>query len=117
MRLLRNHPAQYHLSSGYQVGKHEGIVNRIPVVGFNALPAALKPAGRAHDSHGLIHDPLADAEVVIDPSLDFFVLGDLFGFETGADNDPTRTRPNFSGCARRIQEVSGTVLSFLSGLF
>lgn len=51
-------------------------------------PPTLKKTGRAHDRDRLIHDPLADTEVVIDPSLDFFALGDLITFETGADNDP-----------------------------
>jgi hypothetical protein len=37
-------------------------------------PAALEPGGGTHDGNGLVHHPLADAEVVIDPSLDFLVF-------------------------------------------
>jgi hypothetical protein len=51
-------------------------------------PSPLKPAGGAHDSHGLVHDPFADTKVVVDPTCDFFVLRDLFAFETGAMKVP-----------------------------
>lgn len=37
--------------------------------------------GRQH-SHRLVHDPLANAEIVIDPFLEVFVIGDLVSVET-----------------------------------
>ncbi|GFF22467.1 hypothetical protein IFM46972_00295 [Aspergillus udagawae] len=43
--------------------------------------------GRQH-SNRLIHDPLADAEIVIDPFLKVFVIGDLVRVETGAVRTP-----------------------------
>lgn len=70
------------------------IINGIRVRGQRHSPTTLKPAGRTHHSHRLIHDPLANTEVIIDPSLEFFALGDLFGLETGADDDPAHTRPD-----------------------
>lgn len=78
---------------------------------------ALKPARGTHHGHGLIHDPLTNAKVVIDPALHFLALGDLFGFETGAGEQPTRTRPGSWGCAR-VNRVSWTgVLYGLLGSF
>lgn len=69
-------------------------------------PPALKPARGAHDGHGLIHHPLADTEVVVDPALHFLVLGDLFGLETGAGNNP-HARDPVHGCARGFTELAG----------
>lgn len=69
---------------------------------------ALEPARRAHHGHGLIHHPLADAKVVIDPALHFLVLGDLFGFETGAGNNPHARDPVHGVCVR-VNRVSWTV--------
>lgn len=56
-------------------------------------PAALEPAGRTHHGHGLVHDPLADTEVVVDPLLDVLIIGDLFSVQTGAIDGP-RAQPN-----------------------
>lgn len=47
---------------------------------------SLKPGGRAQDRNRLVHDPFADAEVVLDPSLDVFVIGELVRVQTGAVN-------------------------------
>lgn len=44
----------------------------------------LEPAAGGGDGDGLVHDPLADVEVRVDPFLDVFVVGDLVGVETGA---------------------------------
>lgn len=44
----------------------------------------LEPAAGGGDGDGLVHDPLADVEVGVDPFLDVFVVGDLVGVETGA---------------------------------
>ncbi|KAF4157253.1 hypothetical protein CNMCM6936_001211 [Aspergillus lentulus] len=43
--------------------------------------------GRQH-RHRLIHDPLADAEIVIDPFLKVFAIGDLVSVETRAVTTP-----------------------------
>jgi hypothetical protein len=43
--------------------------------------------GRQH-SHRLVHDPLANAEIVIDPFLEVFVIGDLVSVETRAVRTP-----------------------------
>jgi hypothetical protein len=45
---------------------------------------SFKPARRSQNRNGLVHDPLANTEVVLYPSLDFFILGHLIGVETGA---------------------------------
>lgn len=73
----------------------------------NSSPA-LKPAGGTHDGHGLIHHPLANAKVVIDPALHFLALGDLFGFETGAGDNPHARDPGHGG-ARGLTELAGLV--------
>ncbi len=48
------------------------------------LAPPLKPSARAQYRHTLIHDPLAHAEVVIDPSLELLAIGYLFGVDAGA---------------------------------
>lgn len=53
-------------------------------------PLPLKPPRRTHDCHGLIHHPLPHAEILVDPLLEVFVLGNLAGFKAGAVKDPTR---------------------------
>lgn len=53
-------------------------------------PPALEIAGGTQDGNGLIHHPLANAEVAIDPFLEVFVVGDFVGVETGAVKIPTR---------------------------
>lgn len=54
-------------------------------------PLALKVAGGAQNRNRLVHHPLADAEVAIDPLLEVLVIGDFVGVETGAVKDSTRT--------------------------
>ncbi|RHZ51467.1 F-box protein [Aspergillus thermomutatus] len=51
-------------------------------------PLAFEVTRGRQDSHRLIHDPLADAEIVIDPFLKVLVIGDLVGVETGAVRTP-----------------------------
>lgn len=80
----------------------------------NRSPSALEPARRTHHGDGRIHHPLADSEVVVDPALHFLALGDLFGFETRAGNNP-HARDPIKGVCARINRVSWTV--FLDGLF
>lgn len=64
------------------------------------LPLALEVARGTQHSHRLIHHPLANTQVVIDPLLEVLVIGDFVGVETGAVKDPTRCPPGFGGCAR-----------------
>lgn len=46
------------------------------------LPRALKEAARAGNGHGLVHDPFAEAEVLVDPLVGLFVLArDFFRLE------------------------------------
>lgn len=42
-----------------------------------ALTSALKPTSRSQNRDRLIHDPFADTQVVLDPLLDFLVIGDF----------------------------------------
>lgn len=44
----------------------------------------LEVAAGGGDADALVHDPLADVEVRVDPLLDVLVVGDLVGVETGA---------------------------------
>lgn len=84
-----------------------------------AIPSSfpLKPARRAHNSNRLIHDPLANSEVVIDPSLDFLVLGNLVRVHAGAVKVPVRTHTSHKW--GRVRRGGGRVsLSFsLSRMF
>jgi hypothetical protein len=51
----------------------------------------LKIPTTAHQRHALVHDGLADPEVVLDPALDAGRLGEGVGFDAGAlvKSDPT----------------------------
>jgi hypothetical protein len=83
----------------------------------NKSSSALEPARRTHHGHGLIHHPLADSEVIVDPTLHFLALRDLFGFETGAGNNP-HARDPIQGVCARVNRVSWTVfLERLIGSF
>lgn len=44
----------------------------------------LEPPAGGRDSDRLVHHPLADVEVRVDPLLNIFVVGDLVGLETGS---------------------------------
>lgn len=44
----------------------------------------LEPPARRGDGDRLIHHPLTDIEVRVDPFLDIFVVGNLVGLETGS---------------------------------
>lgn len=44
----------------------------------------LEPPAGGRDADRLVHHPLADVEVRVDPLLDVFVVGDLVGVETGS---------------------------------
>lgn len=49
------------------------------------LSAALEPAARPGESNALVHDPLSDTEVLVDPLLDLLgVARHLVRFEAGA---------------------------------
>jgi hypothetical protein len=47
------------------------------------LSLPLKVRARRKESHALVHDRLADPEVVVDPFLHTGCLGEGFGFYTG----------------------------------
>ena len=49
-----------------------------------ALSSSLKESAGAYDCHTLVHDPLADPEVAVNPPFDFFALGELVALQTGA---------------------------------
>lgn len=58
-------------------GKVSGNVGR-----GSKLPGALEPAAGAGDGDGLVHDPFAQAEVLVDPFGHLLVVaGDFVGFE------------------------------------
>lgn len=44
----------------------------------------LEPPARRGDGDRLVHHPLTDIEVRVDPFLDIFVVGNLVGLETGS---------------------------------
>ena len=67
-----------------------------PAEGQSSSP--LEPARGTHHGNRLVHDPLADAEIVINPPLDVLVIRDLFGFETGAINIPHARDPPCRVC-------------------
>ncbi len=58
--------------------RHHGrcIKKRFPsyVVVVNVLSRALKEAARAGNGNGLIHDPFAEAEILVDPFVGLLVL-------------------------------------------
>lgn len=92
-------------------------INRSPfqrVVYLSDLSSTLKPAGGAHHRHGLIHDPLADTEVVVKPLLDFFIIRELFGLHTGAKDGP-RTHATRRRVARGSTELAGRSFMFGRG--
>lgn len=77
---------------GAQKIKRRGKITKleIPIIYLTrnktcALPKSVR--GRQH-SHRLVHDPLANAEIVIDPFLEVFVIGDLVSVETRAVRTP-----------------------------
>jgi hypothetical protein len=54
---------------------------------------ALKEAAGAGNGNGLVHHPLADAEVLVDPLGNFLVLaGNFVALETGGPVSPLRLR-------------------------
>jgi hypothetical protein len=54
----------------------------------------------------LIHHPLADTEVVIDPFLEILVISDFVGAETGAVKIPTRfPRPKWGRGVIGLAEI------------
>lgn len=68
-----------------------GLWSKCGLIQFNSgrpvtknSPLPLKVARRAEHRNRLIHHPLANTEVVIDPLLEVLVIGDLVGAETGA---------------------------------
>ena len=44
----------------------------------------LEPAASSCNADRFVHHPLADVKVGVDPFLYVFVIGDLFGVETGS---------------------------------
>lgn len=51
-----------------------------------ALSSSLKESAGAYDCHTLVHDPLADPEVAVNPPFDFFALGELVALQTGGES-------------------------------
>jgi hypothetical protein len=49
------------------------------------LPLPLKVRAGPEKRNALVHDRLADPEVVVDPLLDARRLGELLGLDTGSD--------------------------------
>lgn len=55
-----------------------------PFTGECGSPLAFEPTARAHQCDALVHDDLADPEVVSDPGAGRFVLGEALVFEARA---------------------------------
>jgi len=53
-----------------------------PLYGTASLSLALKVGTCSEEGHALVHDCLADPEVVVDPLLDAGCFGELFGLYT-----------------------------------
>lgn len=51
---------------------------------MSTLTSPLKPGRGPQHRDGLIHDPLAHPEVILNPPLDFLVIGNLVRIQTGA---------------------------------
>lgn len=69
-------------------------------------PSPLEPAAGPGDGDRLIHHPLADAEILVDPLLHLLVLArDLLRLETGPDGSPRMGR-KLVACSLRRFEVS-----------
>lgn len=50
-----------------------------------SLPSPLEPAAGAGQRHGLVHDPFANAQVLVDPLVHVLVLArDLFALDSQA---------------------------------
>jgi hypothetical protein len=49
----------------------------------HGLPFPLEEAAGPRDGHGLIQHPLADVQVLFDPDVNLFVLGNGLLLETG----------------------------------
>jgi hypothetical protein len=54
------------------------------IVCLPGLPLSLEPARRSCNRNRLIHYPFTDSEVLIDPAVYVFVLGEGFFLETGS---------------------------------
>ena len=69
----------------------------MPVIPLAAsiLTSPLEVAARAHERNALIHDHLADPEIVVDPSFDLGVGRYLFRAEAGSES------------ARKAEELAG----------
>lgn len=50
---------------------------------LGGLPLSLEPTRGSCDGYGLIHHPLANSEVLVDPDVDIFVLSEGIFLETG----------------------------------
>jgi len=48
------------------------------------LSLSLEPTRRSCDGHGLIHHPLANSQVLVDPDIDIFILSEGIFLETGS---------------------------------
>lgn len=59
---------------------------------MSSLASAFEPGRSAHNSDRLVHDPVAYAQVVINPAFHVFVIREGFGFETGAEMTPACTQ-------------------------
>lgn len=70
-------------------------------------PPALEIAGGTQDGNGLIHHPLANAEVAIDPFLEVFVVGDFVGVETGGKTSRTLHTCQKGGEEDSVKSVVG----------
>jgi hypothetical protein len=64
----------------------------------------LEVSGASCDSHRLVHDPLADAEVVVDPFAHFFVLaGEAVGFEPVPSQYDWQLEPSFWSYVKPVE--------------
>lgn len=52
---------------------------------YTRLPLALKPRAAPRQCNSVIHDPLADSEIAIEPFLGLLIVGDGFSTETGPE--------------------------------
>ena len=72
----------------------------------------LEIARRRGDADRLVHHPLADVQVGVDPFLDVLVLGDLLGGETGPGCVSLLV---FSSCLFRLCSICHRVCGCLQG--
>lgn len=103
MQRCRRKVVQSPLPAGCQVEK-SWVEERVVAshTRSNRSPSPLEPARGSHHRHRLIHHPLPNTEVAVDPLLHVFAVGDLIGVETGAVKSP-RTHTSLTREVRRGQ--------------